>query len=194
MWDNTKVWQLRKTYTAFIIIIAYSVARLKTSPIYISSKPLFSPLIIRVDSFHSSLQTYFPTTMASNANSNENFEKILSQFDSSLDKVSEILSNLDDINYDELSTENKIRYDLFLAYSMNCLSWMYLRTVGEDPAQTIIKTEQNRVKDLLSELQFAIDRRTIMPRVDQAAAKRFTRNALFDPQNKPSTSKHTRFV
>ncbi|KAK7604416.1 hypothetical protein V9T40_005602 [Parthenolecanium corni] len=131
--------------------------------------------------------------MASNPKSNENFERILSQFGSSLDKISEVLSSLDEINYDELSTENKIRYDLFLAYSMNGLVWLYMRSIGEDPAQTIVKTELARVRDFMSELQFSIDRKTIMPRVNQAAAKRFTRNALFDPQNKSSTSIHTRF-
>lgn len=105
-----------------------------------------------------------------------------------------INSSLEEINYNELSTEEKIRYDLFLAYSVNSLLWMYLRMNGIDPSETVIKAELKRVKDLMAEFQHSIDRKTIMPRIDQGAAKRFVKHGLWEP-NQPDdkNNKHMRF-
>ncbi|XKL64880.1 hypothetical protein PGB90_004966 [Kerria lacca] len=128
--------------------------------------------------------------MTSNKDSNVSFENILSQFGSSVNKISDFLTtSLDEINYEELSTENKVRYDLLLAYSLNGLLWVYMRTKGEDPAQTIIKTELNRVKENMSELQHTIDRKTIMPRLDKGATKRFVKHGLWQKKN----PKHVHF-
>lgn len=130
--------------------------------------------------------------MASDKISNGRSDLVL-QFGSSINKVADILkSHLEETNYEELSLENKTRRDLFLAYALNSLMWMYMRTNGEDPSQTVLKTELNKVKEGMTEMQRAIDRKTIMPKLDQGAAKRFVRAGLWDEKNSKK-AKHTHF-
>lgn len=122
--------------------------------------------------------------MSASTKTDSNFDRLLSLFRMSVNDIDEaLISTLEDVDYDQLSIEDKIRYDLFLAYSLNGLLWMYLRSEGNDPSQTVIKTELSRVKDLMSELQWAVDRKTIMPRVDKNAAKRFVKHGLWQPKS-----------
>lgn len=76
---------------------------------------------------------------------------------------------------------------------MNSLLWLHLRTIGQDPMQTVLKTELGRIKEFMTELQRIIDRKTIMPRIDQGAAKRFVKHGLWDPNNREDNPKHKRF-
>ena len=123
------------------------------------------------------------------------FQHIITKIGAAIESVQKVLNScFEDVDYDQLSTENKVRYDLFLAYSVNSLLWMHLRMNGQDPSQSIIRTELNRIKELMAELQRVIDRKTIMPRVDQDAAKRFVKHGLWDPNNSDNRSnKHIRF-
>lgn len=131
--------------------------------------------------------------MSSSEASGRKSNHLASQFGAAIEKVSEVLKfHLEKENYAELSLEDKTRHDLFLAYALNCFMWMLMRTNGEDPSQTVLKTELNKVKESMAELQRAIDRKTIMPRIDQEAAKRFVKAGLWEEQN-PKKSKHIRF-
>ncbi|CAB0015160.1 unnamed protein product, partial [Nesidiocoris tenuis] len=49
--------------------------------------------------------------------------------------------------YDKLSVEDKVKYDLFLSYSLTSLYWMYLRTSGENPLNHPVKGEIERIQD-----------------------------------------------
>ncbi|KAG8336013.1 hypothetical protein J6590_054063 [Homalodisca vitripennis] len=80
--------------------------------------------------------------------------------------------------YPKLSIEEKVKYDLFLSYSLTSLYWIYLRTQGEDPSQ--VKSELDRVKKYMDKSKQIHDRKS-MPRIDKAAASRFVRSGLWDP-------------
>lgn len=46
----------------------------------------------------------------------------------SLEAISEHISAACDFpNYDDLSTEDKVKFDLYLSYSINSLYWMYCK-------------------------------------------------------------------
>lgn len=54
--------------------------------------------------------------------------------ESVLDKIDERISSACDFpNYDDLSTEEKVKYDLFLSYSINSLYWMLCKLQAIDP-------------------------------------------------------------
>lgn len=40
-------------------------------------------------------------------------------------------------NYDTLTMEDKVKYDLYLSYSINSLYWMYLKLQGVDSKEVI---------------------------------------------------------
>lgn len=47
-------------------------------------------------------------------------------------------------NYEDLSTEDKVKYDLFLAYSINSLYWMLCKLQANEPgAVNILDFSQN---------------------------------------------------
>lgn len=126
-------------------------------------------------------------------NSEDGFRNLVSKFASSVESVNSVINTcLVDVDYDDISVEDKIRYDLFLAYAMNSLLWVYMRSKGQDPMQTVLRTELNRIKEFMTELQRIIDRKT-MPRLDQGAAKRFVRHGLWDAKNREEKPKHIRF-
>lgn len=99
--------------------------------------------------------------------------------------------------HSNLSMEEKVKYDLFLSYSLTSLYWIYLRTQGEEPAGHI-KSELDRVKKYMDRSKQIHDRKS-MPKLDQAAAKRFIKSGLWNPNTEstgmtPSRKrKHTIF-
>ncbi|XP_049768052.1 nuclear nucleic acid-binding protein C1D [Schistocerca cancellata] len=85
--------------------------------------------------------------------------------------------------YSNLSTEDRVKYDLFLSYSLSTLFWTYLRTQGLDPTKHAIKGEIERVRGYNIRARQIHERRTIMPRIDKAAAGRFVRSGLWQPRS-----------
>lgn len=50
-----------------------------------------------------------------------------------LNKVDEAVTAACDFsNYDDLNTEDKVKYDLFLSYSINSLYWMFTKLQAND--------------------------------------------------------------
>lgn len=50
-----------------------------------------------------------------------------------LEKIDEQISAACDFpNYDDLSTEEKVKYDLYLSYSINSLFWMLCKLQAKD--------------------------------------------------------------
>jgi exosome complex protein LRP1 len=68
-------------------------------------------------------------------NKSRNPEKLDLKFFSipAIQKIQDLISSTNQINFDELTIEEKVKYDLFLCYSINSLYWMYLKMNGEDP-------------------------------------------------------------
>lgn len=56
-----------------------------------------------------------------------------------LDKIEERISTVCDFpNYDDLSTEEKVKYDLFLSYSINSLYWMLCKLQAIEPGMVSV--------------------------------------------------------
>ncbi|KAL3278422.1 hypothetical protein HHI36_013744 [Cryptolaemus montrouzieri] len=108
-------------------------------------------------------------------------EKVKNLHDS-VDKIDEVLQIAFSENmketYENLSLKEKVDYDLFIAYALNTLYWLYLRTKGEDPAKNEVKSQLTRVKEYMVKAKEAHERNTIRPTVNAPAAKRFVKHAL----------------
>lgn len=81
--------------------------------------------------------------------------------------------------YSKLDLEEKVKYDIFLSYSLTSLHWMYTRTVGENPFEHPVKGEVDRIQEYMK-MYHSIKERKKAPQLDKAAAKRFVRHGLFD--------------
>lgn len=70
--------------------------------------------------------------------SDEKFINCVENFDTSLDNIeASILAALSIKDYDELSTQERVKLDNYLAYSINSLYWMYVKLQGLDPNEVI---------------------------------------------------------
>lgn len=74
----------------------------------------------------------------------------LTNFQLSVEKIGKILDQSLTIEaYEKLPLKDKIDYDLFMAYTLNTLFWLYLKTKGQDPAQNDVKSQLNRIKQYM---------------------------------------------
>ncbi|KAJ6638919.1 Nuclear nucleic acid-binding protein C1D [Pseudolycoriella hygida] len=104
----------------------------------------------------------------------------------SIDAISEhIKSACDFPNYEELPTEDKVKFDLYLSYSINSLFWMLCKLQAIDTMEHGIRNEISRVRTAMNRHKQIIERNTIRPVIDVKAAGRFIRHGLWDP-NKPT--------
>lgn len=75
----------------------------------------------------------------------------LINFQNSITKIEQVLEeSLVENVHEQLSTKEKIDFDLFTAYSLNTLYWLYLRSSGEDPNKNDVKNQLNRVKEYMT--------------------------------------------
>lgn len=111
----------------------------------------------------------------------------LHNLDHSIANIETLLESRMGVNYNSLSTEDKIKHDLLIAFALNSLYWMYLRMDGVDPTTHSIKQELDRIKTTMDFAKVAMAKKT-MPRVDKGAAERFVGHALWAPENKKRRS------
>ncbi|XP_046397695.1 nuclear nucleic acid-binding protein C1D-like [Ischnura elegans] len=117
----------------------------------------------------------------------------LNEFDQCLEKTGRYIKAICDQGpefYSSLDLEDKSRHDLFIAYSVNALYWTYLRTLGINPTAHSadgeeekphpVTDELNRVRASLSRAKLIAEKRK-MARLNQRAAVRFVRGALWTP-------------
>lgn len=64
----------------------------------------------------------------------DNFVSKVQSTAASLKKIEEAIKMSAEMKIDELSTEDKVKYDLFLIYAANSLFWMYLKGCGLNPS------------------------------------------------------------
>jgi exosome complex protein LRP1 len=81
------------------------------------------------------------------------------------------------------------KLDCISAFALNSLVWMWLRTNGENPKETGVKTELDRVKASMLRLKEIQDKSKRNP-VDAVAAKRLVKGGLWQPKKRPSDSKN----
>lgn len=84
---------------------------------------------------------------------------------------------------DDLSQQEKLNLDIFLTYAVNSLYFMYLRVNGDNLTSHPIKHELGRMKEAM-ERQKQIADKSLRPRVDGKAAKRFVKSGLYDHKQK----------
>lgn len=103
--------------------------------------------------------------------------------DESIVDIETLLKSNMSVEYNSLSTENKIKHDLLIAFALNSLYWMYLRLNGDDPTTHNIKRELERIKTIMDMAKGAITKKNML-RVDKGAAERIVGHALWTPENK----------
>lgn len=79
--------------------------------------------------------------------------------------------------YSELTTEERIEYDVFLSFTLTSLYWMYVKTIGEDPFKHSVKGEVDRVQEYVA-MYDKIKNRKKAPRIDKDAAQRFIKRGV----------------
>lgn len=123
-------------------------------------------------------------------------EKLMN-FHNSVEKIENMIEKLQKADaYEHLTLKEKIDYDLFVAYTLNTLYWLYLRTKNADPNKNDVKNQLNRVKEymmkakqvyfvllktcfvFIREMFQAHERQTIRPKIDQAVANRFVKHGI----------------
>ena len=90
--------------------------------------------------------------------------------------------------FSSLTPLERAKVDLASAFAANSLAWMWLRTKGEDPKQSEVKGELDRVRAALKRVKEAEVRLTEHARVDKDAAKRFVKSGLWMPKKRDSPS------
>lgn len=111
----------------------------------------------------------------------------IQNLDHSIVDIETLLESRISVDYTSLSTEDKIKHDLLIAFTLNSLYWMYLRLDGVDPTTHNIKRELDRVKTTMDMAKGAMAKKN-MPRVDKRAAGRFVSQALWNPDEKKRRS------
>ncbi|KAG8184730.1 hypothetical protein JTE90_019333 [Oedothorax gibbosus] len=108
----------------------------------------------------------------------------LQSFHENLKKMEETLNPLIKTNVNSLDVKllplDRARLNLISGYALNSLYWMYLNTLGEDPKHHKIKRELERYKSFMQTVKEITDKDKA-PVLDKGAAKRFLRNALWEP-------------
>ena len=55
-------------------------------------------------------------------------------------KIEKTIKDAGQVNTEDLSTEEKVKHDLFLTYAVNSLYWMYLKIDGVNPSSVSLIT------------------------------------------------------
>ncbi|XP_011193124.2 nuclear nucleic acid-binding protein C1D [Zeugodacus cucurbitae] len=109
----------------------------------------------------------------------EKFTKTVNNFSNALDKIEKSISTAVELkDFEELSTQEKVKLDNYLAYAINSLYWMHVKLRGDDPNEHGIKNELSRVRQTIVRDKQIYERNTIRPVIDKAAAGRFIKHGL----------------
>ncbi|KAG5684667.1 hypothetical protein PVAND_013885 [Polypedilum vanderplanki] len=100
-----------------------------------------------------------------------------------IEKVQKMIDEALQMKTEDMSVEEKVKFDLFLVYAVNSLYFMYLKVNGSDITSHGIKHEMERIKEAMQRNQQVKDK-NLRPKVDQEAAKRFIKSGLYDLKKK----------
>lgn len=98
-------------------------------------------------------------------------------------KIEKTIQKAMELKTDDLSQQEKLNLDIFLTYATNSLFFMYLRVNGDNLSTHPIKHELGRMKEAM-ERQKQIADKSLRPRVNEEAAKRFVKSGLYDHKQK----------
>ena len=121
----------------------------------------------------------FPTELNSAV---ADFHKGLKNLETSLEPIVEKQSRTQLLEEAETPLD-KAKVDIAAAYTLNSLVWMWMKTKGENPKESEVKDELDRVKAAMLKAK-EIQDRAKRTKVDAPAAKRFVKNSLWQPKKK----------
>lgn len=68
----------------------------------------------------------------------DKFTNTVNNFSSALDKIEKSLNTAVELKeFEELSTQEKVKLDNYLAYAINSLYWMHVKLRGDDPNEVL---------------------------------------------------------
>ncbi|KAK3103133.1 hypothetical protein FSP39_016732 [Pinctada imbricata] len=116
-------------------------------------------------------------------------EEKLTKFDAALTNAENILKPLVETNEKELSEKlesiDNAKLEVFGAYTINSLFWMYLNVCGVNPKDHSVKQELSRIQSYMKRVKEIPDKNDAKkPRLDKPASKRFVRSALWQQAKK----------
>ena len=126
----------------------------------------------------------FPTELNSAV---ADFHKGLKNLETSLEPIIEKQSRTQLLEEADTSLD-KAKVDIAAAYTLNSLVWMWMKTKGENPKESEVKAELDRVKAAMLKAK-EIQDRDKRTKVDAPAAKRFVKNSLWQPKKKTEGAK-----
>ena len=116
------------------------------------------------------------------------------KFQDSLTSLNKLLDTYESVPLQDLVEQNnldsvsKAKLDCLSAFALNSLVWMWLRTKGQNPKETGVKAELDRVKACMIRLKEVQDKSKRNP-VDAQAAKRLVKGSLWTPKDSKNSAK-----
>ncbi|XP_028513178.1 nuclear nucleic acid-binding protein C1D [Exaiptasia diaphana] len=110
----------------------------------------------------------------------ESFHEALGKVDDAFKPLLE--TSVEDIK-DQLDPIECAKLDLVVAYAINSMFWMFLITQGIDPKNHPVRQELDRIKKYMGKVKDAKEKKQASMRIDQGAAKRFVKSALWQPNS-----------
>ncbi|XP_055389818.1 TNF receptor-associated factor family protein DDB_G0272098-like [Condylostylus longicornis] len=122
----------------------------------------------------------------------KNFVENVTNFANSIKQIDEEVTKCIEFrHYDKLTTEEKVKFDLFLSYTMNSLYWMYVKLQGMDPNEHGIKNEISRVRQAMIRNKQVYESKTLRPTVDKEAAGRFIKHGIHYREDRNQNDEHS---
>jgi exosome complex protein LRP1 len=116
----------------------------------------------------------------------KNDTSFVSKVQASSEAISNIQKMIDEallMKTEDMTVEERVKFDLFLVYAVNSLYFMYLKANGDDVSKHGIKHEMNRIKEAMQRNQQIKDK-SLRPQINQDVAKRFVKSGLYDMKKK----------
>ncbi|TRY63277.1 hypothetical protein TCAL_04650 [Tigriopus californicus] len=114
----------------------------------------------------------------------------ISDFHGALSQLNAHLDPWLAVGRDELTSHleplAQAKLDLVSAFALNSLVWMWMRTQGQDPKESEVKTELDRVKSCMGRLK-EIQDRAKRPNINLPAVKRMVTSGLWTPNSDKAT-------
>lgn len=80
----------------------------------------------------------------------EGIKSNLTNFRDSIEKIEDLVELATKSNiYDEIDLKDKVNYDLFMAYTLNTLYWLFLKSKNLDPNKNDVKNQLSRIKEYM---------------------------------------------
>ncbi|XP_055682832.1 nuclear nucleic acid-binding protein C1D [Lutzomyia longipalpis] len=114
------------------------------------------------------------------------FVEKIQNLDKTLEEVNSAVEKALNVKEEGLTQEEKVKLDIFLSYALNSLYFIHLKLQGTDVSQHTVKHELARVREAMVRQKQIHDKKTLMPRVNVPAAKRFVRHSLWEGGDKKS--------